>query len=293
MPSRDLVYRVSIDTSQARRSATSIRQTIEAELRTIQIGRLNISSLTAATSEAQRFRHELEQAAQAAGRVQIRPGAIPPATSSVGSGTPAGLVGGLVGGFAAGAIVGEIQQVGDALVELSRRGAVFGQISDVLDDYAASVGTTADALISAAKKASMGTISEYELILNANRAVQFELAKTPEQFAKLIELSTALGRAQGISDEQALDYLTRGIARQSSLILDNLGIFIDLDKVLGEYASSIGKTSDELTKAERNQALLNEAFAQGQTAIQANRDASESAATQNRTPRFKRSGSKG
>lgn len=295
---RDLVYRVTIDTSQARRAASSIRATIEAELRTIQIGQLNISSLTAATNEAQRFRVELENAARAADSIQVRSGAVP--TVTPGSGVRRGgggdgqdltgvldqipVVGqfgsALVGGFAAGAVVAGIKEIGQALDELSRRGAVFSQVSDVLDDYAASVGTTSKAIVSAAKEAAQGTISEFDLILNANRALQFQVAQTPEQYAKLIELSTALGRAQGITDTDALDYIVRGIARQSSLILDNLGLFIDLEKVQAEYAASLGKTSSELTAAEKNQAVLNEAFRQGQTAIQANRDAADSAATQ-------------
>jgi len=289
MASRDLVYRVTLDTSQARRAAQNIRQTIEAELRTIQVGQLNISSLTAATNEAQRFRHELEQAAQAASSIQVKSGAIPQATSSVGTGSPSGglggalpggLAGGLAGGFAAGAVVAGIKEIGGALDELGRRGAVFGQIDSVLKDYAASVGTTGDAIISAAKKAAQGTISEYELILNANRAIQFEVAKTPEQYAKLIELSTALGRAQGISDTQALEYLTTGLARESRLILDNLGLIINLDEATGNYAATIGKTADELTASERKQALLQAAFEQGAVAIAANRDAADSAATQ-------------
>lgn len=198
----------------------------------------------------------------------------------------AGAAAGGVGGIASAAGIAGLVALGAAvagvateMTELARRGAVFQQLGSVLDDFAGSVGSSADAMISAAKKAAQGTISEYELILNANRALQFEVAKTPEQFAKLVELSTALGRAQGISDTDALDYIVRGIARQSSLILDNLGLFIDLDKVQGAYAKSLGKTTKELTAAERNQALLNEAFRQGATAIKANRDASDSAAT--------------
>lgn len=183
-------------------------------------------------------------------------------------------------GLAAGAGIAGIVQLTRELDELARRGAVFEQIGSVLDDFAASVGSSSEAMISAAKRAAQGTISEYELILNANRALQFEVAKTPEQFAKLIELSTALGRAQGIADTQALEFITTGLARESRLILDNLGLIIDLDKATADYAATLGKTADALTQAERKQALLEEAFRQGATAIEANREAADSAATQ-------------
>lgn len=179
----------------------------------------------------------------------------------------------------AGAIVASLQQIGSAIDEAARRGAVFDQLGDVLDSYAASADQVGQAFVEAGRKASMGTIGDYDLILNANRALQFEVAGTSEQYAKLIELATALGRAQGISDTQALEFLTTGIARESRLILDNLGLIIDLDSATAKYAGTLGKTTGDLTAAERKQAILNEAFRQGATAIEANRAASDSAAT--------------
>lgn len=179
-----------------------------------------------------------------------------------------------------GAVVAGIQQIGAAIDELGRRGAVFDQLGSVLDSYAAKAGQVGQAFVDAGQRASAGTIGDYDLILNANRALQFEVAATSDQYAKLIELATALGRAQGISDTQALEFLTTGIARESRLILDNLGLIIDLDEATGKYAATLGKSAGELTAAERKQALLNAAFEQGATAIEANRAASESAATQ-------------
>lgn len=191
----------------------------------------------------------------------------------------AGMLSQGLAGLAAGAGVAGIVALTRELDNLARRGAVFEQLGTVLDSFAASAGTNAQAMIDAAQKAAAGTISQYELILNANRALQFEVAKTPEQFAKLVELSTALGRAQGISDTQALEYITTGLARESRLILDNLGLIIDVEQATKNYASTVGKSADQLTTAERKQALLNEAFKQGATAIEANRDAADSAAT--------------
>lgn len=179
-----------------------------------------------------------------------------------------------------GALVAGLQQIGAELDELGRRGAIFEQLGSVLNDFAASVGSSAEAFVEAGRRGAQGTISEFELILNANRAIQFEVAQTAEQYAQLIELATALGRAQGISDTQALEFITTGIARESRLILDNLGLIIDLDKATADYAATLGKQADQLTQAERKAALLAEAFRQGEVAIAANRDAAQSAATQ-------------
>jgi hypothetical protein len=193
------------------------------------------------------------------------------------------LSGGLAGigaaAFGIGSVVGLLQNIGSEMSELARRGAVVGQLGDVFEDYAASVGTSSDAVLDAMKKASQGTIAESELILSANKAIQFQVAQTPQALAKLVELSSALGRAQGISDQDALGFLTTGIARESKLILDNLGLIIDVEAATEDYAASLGKTAAQLSEAERKQALLNEAFRQGEVALKANRDAADSPAT--------------
>lgn len=173
----------------------------------------------------------------------------------------------------------EVRQVLASVGDTVREGAISQQLGDVLQSYAGSVRGNAEDIVRAAKRASAGTISEIDLMLQANRAFQFEVAKTPESFSKLIELSTALGRAQGISDTQALENLTGGIARESKLILDNLGLVINMSQAMDDYATSIGKTSEMLTSAERKQAILAEAYRQGKTALEANAKASDSAAT--------------
>lgn len=192
----------------------------------------------------------------------------------------AGVLAGGLSALAVSAGVSGLMELAQSLDELGRRGAIFNQIGDVFQDFAGSVGSDADLMLDAMKKAAAGTISEFELILNANRALQFEVAKTPEQLAQLIELSTALGRAQGISDTQALEFITTGIARRSRLILDNLGLIIDMNAAEEAYAATLGKTADELSNAEKNAAILAEAYRQGAVAIAANKDAADSAATQ-------------
>jgi hypothetical protein len=240
------------------------------------LGQLDTSGIQRAVSEAQALRAAFEQARSAASNIKV-----PSSALAGGAGGGLSTLGGaFAGGFVATTAIAGVRELGQALNETARRGAVFQQLGDVLDSYTASVGTNSAAMIDAAKKAAQGTISEYELILNANRALQFEVAKTPEQFAKLIELSTALGRAQGISDTSALEFLTTGLARESRLILDNLGLIINVEAATAKYAATIGKTADELSAAERKQALLDEAFRQGATALEANRSAYDSAATQ-------------
>lgn len=192
----------------------------------------------------------------------------------------AGMLSQGLAGLAAGAGLAGIVALGRELDELARRGAVFEQIGSVLKDFAASVDSNATAMIAAAQKGAQGTISQYELILNANKAIQFGVARSAEDFGKLVELATALGRSQGLTDTFALESLINGIARESPRWLDNLGIFIQSEQTMAAYAQTLGKTADQLTNAERKSALLAAAFEQGAVAMEANRAAAESAATQ-------------
>jgi hypothetical protein len=61
----------------------------------------------------------------------------------------------------------------------------------------------------------------------------------------------------GISATQAFNDIVTGLGRMSPLILDNLGITVDLEATMKRYAETLGKTSDALTDTERKQALVN------------------------------------
>ena len=71
--------------------------------------------------------------------------------------------------------------------------------------------------------------------------------------------SIALGRDMG----DALDRLVRGTAKLEPEILDELGIIVRLDEATQDYAASIGKTANQLTQFERQQAFLNATIDQG------------------------------
>ena len=63
--------------------------------------------------------------------------------------------------------------------------------------------------------------------------------------------------------------LAIGIGRQSRMILDNLGIILDLDKTYGDYAETIGKTTDEFTEMDKKMALTTAIIEDSQGLIKA------------------------
>jgi len=116
-------------------------------------------------------------------------------------------------------------------------------------------GQTADSLIKDLKKASDGMISSLNLVQTANKALALGISQN--QLPELMEVATARAKIMGISATQAFEDISIGIGRQSKLILDNLGIILDLDKSYENYAKTVGKTVGELTEFEKKQAITN------------------------------------
>lgn len=107
------------------------------------------------------------------------------------------------------------------------------------------------------QKVSDGTVSKLDLMSASIKAISLGAVKNGEELTNLIDLGAKLGRISGQGAAKGVEDLTIGLARQSKLILDNLGIIIDLDTAYEDYAKSIGKTVDQLTEADKKQAFVN------------------------------------
>jgi hypothetical protein len=126
---------------------------------------------------------------------------------------------------------------------------------------------SADEILSALKKASAGTVTATDLMLAANRAMTLGVAKNTTEFSTLMEIARDRARTMGLSVTQAFDNIVTGIGRGSPLILDNLGLTINITKANEAYAKSLDKTAEQLTEEEKKQALLNEVLRQGVAGI--------------------------
>ncbi len=111
------------------------------------------------------------------------------------------------------------------------------------------------------RKASLGTISDRNLLLSTNRAQLLGVTQESEKLASLLQAAAVRGRALGLTTAQAFDQIITGIGRLSPLILDNLGIIVDAEATYSTFALSIGKVSSELTEAEKRIALTNRVIA--------------------------------
>ena len=85
-----------------------------------------------------------------------------------------------------------------------------------------------------------------------------------DQMERLTKVARGASLALGRDMTDALDRLTRGTAKLEPEILDELGIMVRLDDATLKYATTLGKSVQDLTQYERRQAFLNETLDQGE-----------------------------
>lgn len=151
-----------------------------------------------------------------------------------------------------------VQSVARYGVEAAKMATANAAVESSFRDLASTAGQSSDEILDALKNASGGAISEYDLMLSANRAMMLGVADTAEEMAGLLDIARRRGQAMGLSTSQAFNDIVTGLGRGSALILDNLGIVIDLEEAYESYAAQMGKTANQLTDVEKKQAMVNQ-----------------------------------
>jgi hypothetical protein len=114
-----------------------------------------------------------------------------------------------------------------------------------------------DDVLAAMQKASGGTIEAEALMKKFNDA---SMLVSPDFALMLTDALEPLQKVAATTGE-SMDYLTSsfvtGVGRLSKPILDNLRITVDTEKAYAQYARTLGKATDALTKQEQQMALAN------------------------------------
>ena len=183
------------------------------------------------------------------------------ANAGGGGGGLAGVLLGGAAGFALGGgvdmLVSGVQQAAAAIADLSQKGLQLEAVRSSFDALATSAGQSGGVILDALRSASAGMVSDMDLMLSANKAMMLGVADTADEMTALLEIARERGRAMGLDVTQAFSDIVTGLGRESALILDNLGIVIDSEKAMADYAASIGTTADALDSVQRKQALVN------------------------------------
>jgi hypothetical protein len=119
-----------------------------------------------------------------------------------------------------------------------------------------SMGTMAANFLPKLRRATLGTISDFELMRLANFALSSGLDISNEKFAQLAEGAVKLAKVTGRDATEALQRLTFGIVKQERRILDELTIIVRANDIFKDFAKQQGIVNRQLTAQEKLQAFL-------------------------------------
>ncbi len=171
---------------------------------------------------------------------------------------------GVLAGNLATAAIGRVSELGRALADdLINEAPRLDQVRRSFENLAAGAGQSAGEILASMHEAANGMVSDAELMQSYNQAMLLVGEGMADKFPALLQIAQASAAATGESVGFLLDSLVRGIGRASPMILDNLGLTIDLGEAYGAYAAQLGITTEEMTKAQQQEALLNAVVAQG------------------------------
>ena len=156
------------------------------------------------------------------------------------------------------------RQFAKITLELFKLGASFDQLKTSLD--AITIGR-ADEFLEAVGKASRGTISEVDALAISARALQLGAVGSADEMERMTTVAIALGRVVGLDAKTAVSDFSLAIGRESKLILDNLGLTIDLNLRKAEAARLMRENSSLTEDAAMKQAFLNEALRLGEETL--------------------------
>lgn len=182
----------------------------------------------------------------------------------------------LMGLVPGAAILGGVAILGKEVMELANLGA---QAERTRSSFERLFRLDAEVMLGPLRAASRGAISDTDLLATATKANMLGVATGVDEMTKLMEVARVRGQLLGLSTTQAFGDIVTGIGRASPLILDNLGIVTGGAKLYDDWAESIGKTAEQLTEAEKKQALLNKVLTDSAPLLAAQEGQAEDAAT--------------
>ena len=156
-------------------------------------------------------------------------------------------------GVATGAITG----LGAALAKVTIDAAPVEGVSNAFAGLAESAGQGADGMLDALKRGSAGMVANRDLMMSFNQAAQLVstdfAVQLPDAMGYLSKVSAATGQDMGFM----LDSLVKGVGRLSPMILDNLGIQVNLEEATAQAAEMFGVQAEELTKSQVQAGMMN------------------------------------
>lgn len=145
-----------------------------------------------------------------------------------------------------------------ALGDMARESAASINVQNAFEGVVESTGQSMDTMLAALERGSAGMVDQTSLMKTYNTAAQLVSTTFANQLPDAMSMLSKVAAATGEDMDYMLESLVRGVGRLSPMILDNLGIQVDLTQAYEDYASSVGKSVDKLSKQEQQTALMNQ-----------------------------------
>ena len=142
-----------------------------------------------------------------------------------------------------------------------QRSSQIDQLAQSLQFLGNAAGTNLNIVVDQLKRVTDGALSTEEALRSASVAASAGFSSA--QLLQLTTVAKGASVALGRNLVDAQDRLVRGVAKLEPEILDELGILVRLDQASEDYATSLGKTVQQLTIAEKQQAFFNATAEQG------------------------------
>ena len=140
-------------------------------------------------------------------------------------------------------------------------------VKNAFENLTKTVWQSSEEMLKSLKTASKWAVSEYDLMLSANRALKLWVTKNTDDMTDLMKIARLYGQQMGQDVTQSFNDIVTWLWRWSPMILDNLWIIIDSEKAYEDYAKQLWKTKWELTKQEKTQALVNATLVEWRKAL--------------------------
>jgi len=150
-------------------------------------------------------------------------------------------------------------------IETTKIGSALLIQEKAFNKLATSMGINSNDLIKNLKNISNQTITTAKLMKSAGTAML--LGIPADKLDDLMRIARASMKITGQTAEEAFGDIAVAVGRQSKMILDNLGIILNLETAYENYAVTIGKAVDKLTDADKKMAFMNETIRKGEIFI--------------------------
>ena len=143
-----------------------------------------------------------------------------------------------------------IVKVTGTIIELGERGAAVADVSGSFDTLAARAGG-AKAVLEGLRSGTAGTISDFDLMATANRALGAGFIKSADDAKVLAQGAKVLADTTGGTTADAFDKLTSAMAKGQTRGLKGLGVFVDSRKAIDDYSRATGRAISTLTDEDK------------------------------------------